>query len=158
MRKITEQGLQLIKDFEGYSSTLYICPAGYETIGYGHLVRQYERSRFEAISAVMGLSQREATVLLKEDVSSAERAVLRLITAPLTNGQFDALVDFTFNLGAGNLQSSTLRRVINRGDYNAAPEQFRRWVYSAGKKSRGLIRRREADIVLFVNHFLFNSK
>jgi GH24 family phage-related lysozyme (muramidase) len=88
-------------------------------------------------------------VLLRDDVGSAEKAVLRLINVPLSEGQFDALVGFTFNLGAGSLQSSTLRRVINRGDYAAAPEQLRRWVWARGVRLRGLVLRREAEILLF---------
>lgn len=98
MRKITQEGLGLIKRFEGFSSTVYICPAGYPTIGYGHLVRDNEK--FETIS------QEAAEALLRIDVESAEHAVLRLIDIPLTDGQFDALVSFTFNLGCSRSLST----------------------------------------------------
>src|SRR5689334_11587575 len=99
MRHITDAGLALIKRFEGFSPTLYICPAGYSTIGYGHVVRPAERSCFaKGITSIGGEN------LLRHDAQVAEAAVLRLIRVPLTNGQFDALVSFTFNLGAGALQ------------------------------------------------------
>jgi lysozyme len=141
MRTITQQGIDLIKRFEGFSSTIYTCPAGYATIGYGHLVRPYEHSRFAS-----GISEQQAEDILRQDVKTAEQAVLRLIHVPLTDGQFDALVSFTFNLGSGNLQSSTLRRVVNREEHYLAPAQFRRWVYAGGRKLRGLQRRREAEV------------
>ena len=81
----------------------------------------------------------------------AEAAVLRLINVTLNDNQFDALVSFTFNLGAGNLQSSTLRRLLNRGDYHAIPDQFNRWVYASGTKSRGLVRRRAMEAKMFMS-------
>jgi lysozyme len=137
MRKITQEGLDLIKRFEGFSSTVYICPAGYPTIGYGHLVRDHEK--FETIS------QEEAEALLRVDVESAERAVLRLIKVPLTDGQFDALVSFTYNLGSGALQCSTLRRKVNRQAHAEVPEQLLRWVWAGGRKLRGLVSRREFE-------------
>ena len=108
MRHVTEAGLNLIKRFEGFSPTIYICPAGYPTIGYGHVVLVHEQDQFAA-----GITQSEATELLHKDVRIAERAVFRLISVPLTDGQFDALVSFTFNLGAGALQRSTAENLGN---------------------------------------------
>ena len=99
MRHITQDGLNLIKHFEGFSAVPYLCPAGYLTVGYGHLVKTQEKERFAA-----GISEQDAQSMLQVDVGVAERAVLRLITVPLTDAQFDALVSFTFNLGAGALQ------------------------------------------------------
>lgn len=96
MRHVTDAGLDLIKRFEGFSPTIYICPAYYPTIGYGHVVLAHEREQF-----AVGITQAEATDILRKDVGIAERTVVRLISAPLTDGQFDALVSFTFNLGAG---------------------------------------------------------
>ena len=145
MRTITQQGLDLVKRFEGFSSTIYTCPAGYATIGYGHLVRPYEHSRFAS-----GITEQQAEDLLRQDVKTAEQAVRRLIYVPLTDGQFDALVSFTFNLGSGALQSSTLRRVINRGEHHHTPTQLKRWVYAGGRKLRGLQRRREAEAYHYV--------
>lgn len=71
--------------------------------------------------------------------------MLRLISVPLTDGQFDALVSFTFNLGAGALQRSTLRRKVNRGEHQAVPAEFMKWVWAAGKRLPGLVRRRRAE-------------
>jgi lysozyme len=144
MRHITQAGIDLIKRFEGFSPTVYICPAGYPTIGYGHVVKLQERERFAG-----GITAEQAEFLLRQDVQTAEYAVLRLITVPLTDGQFDALVSFTFNLGAGALQRSTLRRKINRRDYAAVPAEFRKWVWAGGRRLEGLILRREAEIIRY---------
>ncbi len=138
MRHITQNGIDLIKRFEGFSRTVYFCPAGYPTIGYGHVVKPYED--FSA-----GIDEVQAEELLRQDAVIAERAVLRLISVPLTDGQFDALVSFTYNLGGGALQRSTLRRKINREEHAEVPEQFMRWVWAGGRKLKGLIRRREAE-------------
>ena len=80
-----------------------------------------------------------------------ERAVLRLCPVPLSQGQYDALVSFSFNLGAGALQSSTLRRKIMREDYEGAADEFPRWVFAAGLRLAGLVRRREAERALFLS-------
>ena len=144
MRHITQAGIDLIKQFEGFSPTVYICPAGYPTIGYGHVVKPDERQQFAS-----GITPEQAEALLRQDVQSAERAVLRLITVPLTDGQFDALVSFTFNLGAGALQRSTLRRKVNRGDHAAMPAEFRKWVWAGGRKLEGLVRRRHSEAILY---------
>ncbi|MBB65534.1 MAG: muraminidase [Waddliaceae bacterium] len=142
MRHITQNGLDLIKRFEGFSRTVYFCPAGYPTIGYGHVVKPYEN--FSA-----GIDEAQAEELLRQDAVIAERAVLRLINVPLTDGQFDALVSFTYNLGGGALQRSTLRRKINREEHADVPEQFMRWVWAGGRKLKGLIRRREAETEIY---------
>ena len=140
MRHITQEGLDLIKRFEGFSPTIYICPAGYPTIGYGHVVREDERDRFAE-----GIDDQEAENLLQRDVRWAERGVMRLIEVPLTDGQFDALVSFTFNLGTGALQRSTLRRKVNREEHAQVPREFMRWVWAGGRILEGLIRRRRAE-------------
>ena len=142
MRKITQEGLDLIKRFEGFSPVVYICPAGYPTIGFGHLVRNHEE--FSSIG------YEEAEALLRIDVESAERAVLRLINVPLTDGQFDALVSFTYNLGSGALQRSTLRRKVNRQAHAEVLEQLMRWVWAGGRKLKGLVRRRDTEAMRYV--------
>lgn len=134
---ITPTGTQLIRRFEGFSPTPYHCPAGYLTIGYGHVVRAGE--------AWERITHEEAEALLMEDVQHAENAVKRLMTVPLTLGQYDALVSFTYNLGAGALQRSTLRRKLNRGDVLAAADEFPRWVWAGGIKLKGLVLRRAAE-------------
>lgn len=145
MRQITENGLALIKRFEGFSAQLYDDAAGYATIGYGHLLQPGED--FSA-----GITRADADRLLRADVRIAQGAVLRLIDHPLTDGQYDALVSFTFNVGGGALQRSTLRRKINRGELAAAPAEFHRWVYAGGRRLRGLVRRREAEIACFLGY------
>ena len=142
MRNITQNGLDLIKRFEGFSRTVYFCPAGYPTIGYGHVVKDDED--FSA-----GIDEAQAEELLRQDAQIAERAVLRLINVPLTDGQFDALVSFTYNLGGGALQRSTLRRKINREEHAEVPKQFMRWVWAGGRKLKGLVRRRAAEAGLY---------
>ena len=145
MRRITQEGLDLICRFEGFSPTIYICPGGWLTIGYGHVVREREHEQFEA-----GIDEDAGAVLLQNDVGMSERAVLRLIQVPLDDGQFDALVSFTFNLGAGALQCSTLRRKVNREEHGAVPVEFRRWVWAGGRKLAGLTRRREAEVNRYI--------
>lgn len=146
MRHITEMGLDLIRYFEGFSPTVYICPAGYATIGYGHLLRGKEQQQFE-----QSITEEQAGRLLRQDVRASEHAVLRLIHVPLTDGQFDAMVSFTFNLGSGALQASTLRRVVNRQEHDQAPSQLLRWVWAGGRKLKGLQRRREAEVSRYVS-------
>lgn len=140
-RAINAAGLALIKRFEGFSPTVYADAAGLPTIGYGHLLREGE--------AWERISKQQAEALLRQDVAVAQRAVCRFIRVPLHDNQFAALVSFTFNLGAGALQRSTLRQKINRGEHVAVPEELRRWVWAGGKRQRGLQCRREAEIALY---------
>lgn len=144
MRQITQHGMNLIKQFEGFSSRIYLDAAGLPTIGYGHLLRAGEAEMFKN-----GITEPVAQALLIKDVLRAEQAVLRLITVPLSNGQFDALVSFTFNLGGGALQRSTLRRKVNREDHADAPTEFRKWVWAGGRKLKGLVKRREAESLAY---------
>lgn len=135
MMNISERGLQLIKDFEGYSSKAYLCPAGYKTIGYGHVT---DNNMDE-------ITRSEADNFLAEDIYKAERSVMRNIKIDLTQGQFDALVSFTFNLGSAALQRSTIRQKINREEHQDVPKEFMRWVYAGGMILSGLVKRREAE-------------
>lgn len=144
MRHGTDAGLALIKRFESFSPTVYVCPAGYPTIGYGHAVLDGERDRFAE-----GIDENEAEDLLRRDAGIAERAVLRLITVRITDGQFDALASFTFNLGGGALQRSTLRRKVNREEHALVPAEFLKWVWAGGRKPKALARRREAEAALY---------
>jgi GH24 family phage-related lysozyme (muramidase) len=114
------------------------------TIGSGHVI-----TRADAIKFKDGISKPIALALLSLDAAIAERAVQRAIKVPLSQAQFDALVSFTFNLGGGALYRSTLRQVINRGDMEAAPAQFRKWVWAGGRKLPGLIRRRAEEARIF---------
>lgn len=125
----------------------YHDPVGYPTIGYGHLL---SRVRWEALSKYPAITKAEASQLLLGDLNKAARGVSRLIRVPLSDEQFAALIDFSFNVGTGNLEISTLRRLLNRQEYAAAAEQFSRWVFAAGVKLPGLVRRRAAERALFL--------
>ncbi len=146
IRHVSENGLSLIKKFEGFSSTVYCCPAGYPTIGFGHVLRADEH--FDG-----GIDKQQAELLLRCDVQIAERAVLRLINVPLTDGQFAALVSFAFNLGGGALQRSTLRRKVNWQEHDEVPAEFVKWVYVRGRKLPGLVKRRRCEAMLYCDTF-----
>lgn len=142
--RISSQGLALIERYEGFSSHAYICPAGVLTIGYGHVLLPYE-------FYPDGINAELARLLLTRDVHKAQSAVIRFIDVPLTQAQFDALVSFTFNVGAAALQRSTLRQVINRAEHTQAPRQFLRWVRSNGRILAGLVARRQAEAILYLS-------
>jgi lysozyme len=141
-RATPDAAVALIKRYEGFSPKVYICPAGYPTIGYGHVVLEGETYPF-------GLSKESATELLKKDLRKAELSVRRLISAPLTDGQYGALVSFTFNLGGGALQRSTLRAKVNRMEYDSAANEFGKWVFAGGRKLTGLVKRRTEEAAMF---------
>ena len=138
MRSMTDEGLDLIKLYEGYSSSPYLCPAQHWTIGYGAI---WGLDGKRVTEDHPDINKDQADQLLRRDVRKSEVAVLRLIKVPLEDGQFDSLCSFVFNLGSGSLQSSTLRRKINRGDYIGAADEFPRWVFAGGRKLKGLIKR-----------------
>lgn len=140
--QISAAGLQLIERSEGFSSTVYNDVAGIPTIGYGHRVLPGE-------SFPNGITQAQAEAILTNDVRNAEASVQRLVTVPLTQNQFDALVDFTYNLGSGNLASSTLLKDLNAGNYDAAADQILLWDHAGGKVQPGLQVRRQAEFNLF---------
>lgn len=134
-------GIDLIKNFEGFSPRPYLCPAGHLTIGYGHVVRENERFSL--------LTKLQADDLLRNDLLRFENSVNRLINISLKQNQFDSLVSFTFNLGAGALQRSTLRQKVNRGEHSLAAAEFLRWVYAGGRALKGLALRRQAESALY---------
>lgn len=142
--ELSREGLELIKKSEGFRSHLYDDVAGFQTIGYGHKVNPGE-------SFAAGIGEDKAVELLLADVRQAERAVSRLVRAVLTQGQFDALVDFCFNMGAGRLANSTLLRQLNAGRADDAGEQLLYWVYAGGVKNEGLKSRRQAEFELWTN-------
>jgi lysozyme len=140
--QLSAAGLELLKRSEGFRSHTYSDVNGFPTIGYGH--RLLDRESFPA-----GISEAQATTMLAADVRSAEQAVARLVKVPLTQGQFDALVNFCFNLGAGRLASSTLLKAVNGGRYADAAEQLLRWDIAGGEVNAGLKARREAEFELW---------
>ena len=133
-------GVELIRHFEGCRFDAYLCPAGVWTIGYGHTAGVKEGD---------SIDQEAAEAFLIEDLETFEQAVTRLVGVPITQQQFDALVSWTFNLGAGNLAESTLLKKLNNYQYAEVPEQMMRWVRAGGKVLDGLVRRRAAEAALF---------
>ncbi len=144
-RKINQEGLDLIKRFEGFESVAYFDAVGIPTIGYGHTKTVTKKD----VKNKKKIDQAEAEQLLRSDCASAEADVERLIHVSLADNQFSALVSFVFNLGGGALKKSTLRRKLNVGDYDSVPSQMNRWVQAGGKVLRGLVRRRAAEAELF---------
>ena len=143
----SEKGIALIKQFEGCKLTAYQDSVGIWTIGYGWT----QPVDGKPIRAGMTIKQETAERLLKTGLVSYESDVSRLVKVGLTQGQFDALVSFTYNLGARSLSTSTLLRKLNAGDYAGAADEFLRWNKAGGKILNGLTRRREAERALFLS-------
>ena len=147
MIQIPQAAITLAKRFEGFhrvpkSDPLlrahpYICPAGYWTIGYGRLCKPDHPP----------INEEEGEIYLRQDLHTALAATLRYcpVLATEPEERLAAIVDFTFNLGAGRLQTSTLRRRISQRDWEAAATELGRWVYGGGKVLPGLVARRKAE-------------
>jgi GH24 family phage-related lysozyme (muramidase) len=140
---ISPAGLALLKASEGFSAHVYNDVAGLPTIGYGHKLQPDE-----AFSD--GVTEAQASDILLTDMQTAERAIERLVKVSLTQGQFDALVDFTFNLGQGRLAGSTLLADLNAGEYDSAAQQLLRWDHVGKQVSVGLAARRRAEYNLWM--------
>ncbi len=145
---VPQSAIELAKRFEGFEKRVkrgtkiaavpYVCPAGFWTIGYGHLCAQDHPP----------ITQDEAEAYLAQDLAKALSATLRYcpVLATEQEERLAAIVDFTFNLGAGRLQTSTLRRRINQKDWSNAALELRRWIYGRGKVLPGLVFRRRAEV------------
>lgn len=140
--KASQDCVNFIKSFEGFSATPYQDLIGVWTIGHGHIDGVTKDSP--------AITERYACDLLASDLAKYENAVTRLITYTLTQPQFDSIVSFAFNLGTGALQRSTLRQKLNRGDVLGAADEFPKWCMAGGKKSKGLLRRRLAEREMFL--------
>jgi lysozyme len=167
--KLSKAGADLMHRFEGCRNKPYLCPAHIWTIGYGHVLYQeqiklpmarVEGKEIPMIRKEMPLKPEDNRVWTKEeintlfatDVGDFERGVLRLVPGVAgKQGAFDALVSISFNFGLGNLQRSTIRMKANRGDWEGAAEAFRAWTKGGGKVLPGLVKRREAEIALFLS-------
>jgi lysozyme len=147
--QLSDQGVEFIARFEGFSATLYDDPAGHCTIGYGHLVHTGACNGSEPERFKRGITKKQGLRLLRKDAASAAGTVGDKVTVPLNQEQFDALVDFVFNLGAGNFSSSTLLKKLNQGQYSEVPSELDRWVFAGGKVLPGLVKRRKAEGTLF---------
>ena len=149
--EVPQAAIDLAKRFEGFHRVPkhdphraypYICPAGYWTIGYGHLCDQSHPA----------ITENEAEGYLAQDLQTALRASLRYCPVLVTESaeRLAAIVDFTFNLGAGRLQSSTLRRRINQRDWQAAAFELGRWVRGGGQILPGLVMRRQVEVAMLL--------
>ena len=142
MRQIPQAAIDLVKSSENCVLKAYPDAVGVMTIGYGHKLKNENMTE---------ITPSQAEDLLHKDLQVAATGVLRLTRAPLNDNQFAALIDFVFNLGSGAYQASTLRQVINRGDYRDAPTQFMRWTWAGGRKLPGLVLRRSKEANLFMS-------
>tara|TARA_R110000824_G_scaffold126425_2_gene285968 strand:+ start:27 stop:482 length:456 start_codon:yes stop_codon:yes gene_type:complete len=140
--KTSQEGISLIKSFEGCELTSYRCSADVPTIGYGHT---------KGVSDGDSCSLEEAETMLSEDLEEFENYVKKYVETDLEQNEFDALVAWTYNLGPANLKSSTLLQELNAGNLEEVPRQMKRWNKAGGQVLDGLIRRREAESLLFQN-------
>ncbi len=138
--KTSDNGLDLIKSFEGLRLEAYLDSVGVLTIGYGHISK---------VSAGDTCTEEQADEWLKSDVERAELCIENSVKVPLTQNQFDALVSFVFNLGCFALGKSTLLRKLNAGDDMAAADEFLNWCHAGGRRIDGLVRRRKEEMELF---------
>jgi lysozyme len=145
--KLSENGMALIKRAEGLRLKAYQDSVGVWTIGYGwtHPVEG------KKVGAGMQISQTMAERLLRCGIAQFEQGVGQLVSVPITQGQFDALVSFAYNLGLRSLASSTLLRRVNAGDKQGAANEFGRWVNAGGIRLDGLVARRAAECALFLS-------
>jgi len=138
--KTSQEGISLIKSFEGCELTAYRCSADVPTIGYGHTA---------GVSDGDTCTQEEAESMLAEDLVEFEDYVKNYVESELQQNEFDALVAWTYNLGPANLKESTMLKELNSGNFEEVPRQMKRWNRAGGEVLDGLIRRREAESRLF---------
>ena len=156
--KVSKECIDMIKHHEGVRTRPYRCPALLWTVGVGHVidpshigVKLDERKNLPIPPGWdRTLSMAEVDDILSNDLATFERGVLRLCPTGLTQSRFDSLVSFSFNVGLGNLQRSTIRMKHNRGDYEGAAEAFMAWTKAGGKELPGLVKRRKDEMALYL--------
>ncbi|MDD4877396.1 MAG: lysozyme [Dehalococcoidales bacterium] len=138
---IPRNAIDLAKTFEGFSSTVYLCPANYFTIGYGHRCNK-DHAR---------ITKEQALEYLEQDLHNAYVQTVSLCPKLITVNEtwLGAIIDFVFNLGSGRLKASTLRKKINSEQWDEVPEQLNKWVYGGGRKLKGLVLRRAVEAMYF---------
>lgn len=146
--RTSNQGVELIKHYEGLRIKPYRCSAGVPTIGYGST---YYPDGIKVTMVDRPITEEEAETLLAATLLPFEREIDRMVTVPLSQGQFDALVSFSFNLGSAALRGSTLLKKLNQGDKDGAAIQFGAWVKAAGQVLPGLVKRRESERKMFLS-------
>jgi lysozyme len=155
--KVSKEAIEGIKKDEGVRTKPYRCPALLWTVGVGHVIDpNHIKVKFDERKNIplppewdRVLSMAEVDAILAADLATFERGVLRLCPSGLTQGRFDALVSFSFNVGLGNLQRSTIRMKHNRGDFEGAAEGFMAWTKAGGKELPGLVKRRKHERALY---------
>jgi lysozyme len=153
--ELGQEGLDLIKSFEGWEAHSYDDGVGYQTIGYGHKLTRREKqtgvieTEGGSINWRNGLTKEQGEQILAEDAKNAEHGVSNQVRVKLKQCEYDALVSWTFNLGSGALSSSTMLERLNNSDYESVPSEMKRWVFAGGNKLAGLVRRRKAEALLF---------
>jgi lysozyme len=145
--KISQLGIDLIKNFEGFSSKPYLCPAGIPTIGYGATF--YPNGKKVTMKDT-AITEEQGVELLKNMLEKFEQYVDSYCIDTINQHQFDALVSFCYNLGPANLKSSTLIKKVNLNpDDESIADEFMKWTMGGGKKLPGLVKRREAESKLY---------
>ena len=134
------EGVALIKKFEGCELEAYQCSANVWTIGYGH-TKDVEKGDT--------ITKEEAEQMLVDELHEYENYINKYVNVALSQNQFDALVSWVYNLGPANLTASTMLKVLNNGKYEEVPAQMKRWNKAGGKVLDGLVRRREAEALLY---------
>lgn len=156
--KVSDYALKAITHHEGVRLNPYRCPARLWTIGVGHVIDpNHAKVPFEERNLLpipdgwnRKLSMNEVNAILTADLQRFERGVLRYCPSGITQGRFDALVSFAFNLGLGTLQRSTLRQKHNRGDFDGAADEFLKYTKSSGKVLKGLVNRRKDERTMYL--------
>jgi len=143
--KMSAEGLATVKEFEGLRLKAYKCPAAVWTIGYGHT----SAAGVPIVSADLEITKDDAEEILKRDMGQYEDGVRKYVKVNLTQGQFDALVDFAYNAGVGALAKSTLLKKVNAEKFDEVPAEFMKWTKGGGKELPGLVRRRRAEVKLW---------
>jgi lysozyme len=145
--RITEEGLDVIKEFEGFRSKAYRDAVGVWTIGYGHT----SMAGAPQVTPDLVVSKAEATDILRRDVEMFARGVRESVHVQLTDQQFSALVSFAYNVGLGGFRSSSVLKAVNARDFDAVPRRLNLWVKAGGRTLPGLVRRRAAEGALFLS-------
>jgi len=143
--QLSDNGIDLIVSFEGLKLAPYLDSAGYATIGIGHLIR-----KGPILPTDQSITQAQAYAFFRQDAAGAVHAVNTFVTFTLTQNQFDALVSWTYNLGAGTLEHSTVLTLLNQGSYIEASHHMLLYNESGGRVIPGLVRRRAAEVELFL--------
>lgn len=141
---IPDSAIELIRTFEGFSSTAYKCPAGVWTIGYGTT-----RIDGQAVKSGMTCTKYEAEQYMRSDLQPFAAAIKTLVKVPLSENQFAALLSFVYNIGPAAFASSTMLKKLNAGDWLGARNEFFRWIKAAGQTLTGLVKRRASESELF---------